>query len=80
MGAIIYPIFGMWMWGGGWLAHLGTALHLGHGAVDFAGSGVVHATGGWAALGSRCSSGRASGSSARTARRTRSPATTSATS
>ncbi len=50
MGAVIYPIYGMWMWGGGWLAHLGTSLHLGHGAVDFAGSGVVHATGGWAAL------------------------------
>ena len=40
----------MWVWGGGWLAHLGTSLDLGHGAVDFAGSGVVHATGGWAAL------------------------------
>jgi Amt family ammonium transporter len=51
MGAVIYPIYGMWMWGGGWLAHLGTGpLSLGHGAVDFAGSGVVHATGGWAAL------------------------------
>ena len=50
MGAIIYPIYGMWVWGGGWLAHLGSSLHLGHGAVDFAGSGVVHATGGWAAL------------------------------
>jgi ammonium transporter, Amt family len=51
MGAIIYPIYGQWMWGGGWLAHLGTGpLSLGHGAVDFAGSGVVHATGGWAAL------------------------------
>lgn len=50
MGAIIYPIYGNWLWGGGWLAHLGTSLHLGHGAVDFAGSGVVHATGGWAAL------------------------------
>jgi Amt family ammonium transporter len=50
MGAVIYPIYGMWMWGGGWLAKLGTSLHLGHGAVDFAGSGVVHATGGWAAL------------------------------
>ena len=51
IGAIIYPIYGMWMWGGGWLAHLGTGpLSLGHGAVDFAGSGVVHATGGWAAL------------------------------
>ena len=50
MGALIYPVFGMWMWGGGWLAHLGQSLHLGHGAVDFAGSGVVHATGGWVAL------------------------------
>jgi Amt family ammonium transporter len=50
IGAVIYPIYGNWMWGGGWLAHLGTSLHLGHGAVDFAGSGVVHATGGWVAL------------------------------
>src|SRR5690242_8455776 len=50
MGAVIYPIYGMWVWGGGWMAHLGTSLHLGHGAVDFAGSGVVHGTGGWAAL------------------------------
>src|SRR5262245_39107014 len=38
------------MWGGGWLAPLGQSMHLGHGAVDFAGSGVVHATGGWVAL------------------------------
>jgi len=50
MGAVIYPIYGMWVWGTGWMAHLGTSLHLGHGAVDFAGSGVVHGTGGWAAL------------------------------
>jgi len=51
MGALIYPVFGNWVWGGGWLSQLGNgALHLGHGAVDFAGSGVVHATGGWAAL------------------------------
>src|SRR4029079_10965784 len=50
MGAVIYPVYGMWIWGGGWMAHLGTSLHLGHGAVDFAGSGVVHGTGGWAAL------------------------------
>jgi Amt family ammonium transporter len=40
----------MWVWGGGWMAKLGTSLHLGHGAVDFAGSGVVHGTGGWIAL------------------------------
>ncbi len=50
MGAIIYPIYGNWVWGGGFLAKLGTSLHWGHGAVDFAGSGVVHATGGWTAL------------------------------
>jgi len=50
MGAIIYPIYGNWVWGGGWLSQLGHSLDLGHGAVDFAGSGVVHATGGWAAL------------------------------
>src|SRR5436305_14097258 len=50
MGAVIYPIYGNWVWGGGWMAHLGQTLHWGHGVVDFAGSGVVHATGGWAAL------------------------------
>jgi Amt family ammonium transporter len=50
LGGLIYPLFGNWVWGGGWLAHLGQTFHLGHGAVDFAGSGVVHATGGVAAL------------------------------
>ena len=50
MGAVIYPIYGMWVWGGGFLAHLGLSWHLGNGAVDFAGSGVVHATGGWSTL------------------------------
>jgi Amt family ammonium transporter len=50
MGALIYPVFGNWVWGGGWLAKLGVSWGLGHGAVDFAGSGVVHATGGWTAL------------------------------
>jgi Amt family ammonium transporter len=50
MGAIIYPIYGNWVWGGGFLAKLGSSMDWGHGAVDFAGSGVVHATGGWAAL------------------------------
>jgi Amt family ammonium transporter len=50
IGAVIYPVFGNWVWGGGWLAHLGQTFHLGHGAVDFAGSGVVHMTGGFAAL------------------------------
>ncbi len=49
-GAIYYPIFAAWTWGGGWLSQLGDSLHLGHGYVDFAGSGVVHAVGGVAAL------------------------------
>ncbi len=49
-GAIYYPIFGAWTWGGGWLAKLGSSAHLGFGYVDFAGSGVVHAVGGVAGL------------------------------
>jgi Amt family ammonium transporter len=43
---IVYPIFGNWAWGGGWLAQLGSKASLGHGYVDFAGSGVVHGVGG----------------------------------
>lgn len=39
---IIYPIFGSWTWGGGWLAGMGFS--------DFAGSTIVHSVGGWAAL------------------------------
>ena len=46
VGTIIYPIFGNWVWGGGWLAMLGQNFGLGHGHVDFAGSSVVHMTGG----------------------------------
>ena len=42
MCGVIYPISGHWVWGGGWLGRLGMQ--------DFAGSGVVHAVGGWAAL------------------------------
>lgn len=40
--ALIYPVVGHWIWGGGWAASLGM--------FDFAGSTVVHSTGGWAAL------------------------------
>lgn len=43
---LIYPVIGNWVWGGGWLANLGRSMGLGNGAVDFAGSGVVHMTGG----------------------------------
>jgi len=47
---VIYPIYANWVWGGGWLSKLGVNYHLGHGHVDFAGSSVVHLTGGVAAL------------------------------
>lgn len=46
----IYPVIGGWIWGGGWLANLGRTMGLGNGAVDFAGSGVVHMIGGSIAL------------------------------
>jgi len=42
MVAVLYPITGHWIWGGGWLAD--------RGMWDFAGSTVVHSVGGWAAL------------------------------
>jgi Amt family ammonium transporter len=42
MVALIYPVVGHWIWGGGWLAKFGM--------FDFAGSTVVHSVGGWAAL------------------------------
>jgi ammonium transporter, Amt family len=50
VGTIIYPIYGNWVWGGGWLAMLGKNFALGHGHCDFAGSSVVHMTGGVLAL------------------------------
>ena len=40
--AVVYPVVGAWTWGGGWLSGLGFQ--------DFAGSTIVHSTGGWAAL------------------------------
>jgi Amt family ammonium transporter len=43
MTALIYPYLGSWTWGGGWLSQLGF--------TDFAGSTIVHAVGGFAALG-----------------------------
>ena len=46
VGGFIYPVFANWSWGGGWLSALGTNAGLGSGYVDFAGSGVVHMTGG----------------------------------
>jgi Amt family ammonium transporter len=46
----LYPLFGNWVWGGGWLSTLGKNFGLGHGVVDFAGSAVVHSMGGMLAL------------------------------
>ena len=40
--SLIYPVVGAWTWGGGWLSEMGFQ--------DFAGSTIVHSTGGWAAL------------------------------
>jgi len=50
MSIILYPVFGNWAWGGGWLSQLGANFGLGNGYVDFAGSGVVHSVGGLCAL------------------------------
>lgn len=50
IGSVMYPIFGNWVWGGGWLSQLGVNFGLGHGHVDFAGSSVVHLQGGVIAL------------------------------
>jgi Amt family ammonium transporter len=50
IGTIMYPLFGNWVWGGGWLSQLGVNFGLGHGHCDFAGSSVVHMQGGVIAL------------------------------
>ncbi|MDP2729817.1 MAG: ammonium transporter [Dehalococcoidales bacterium] len=48
IGALVYPIYGHWVWGGGWLGSLEILGAVG--VKDFAGSGVVHMVGGLAAL------------------------------
>ncbi|MGE5603478.1 MAG: hypothetical protein ACM30E_10525, partial [Nitrososphaerales archaeon] len=50
MGALIYPVAGNWIWGGGWLANLGSNLGLAHGFVDAAGAGLVNVLGAAVAL------------------------------
>ena len=56
IGAVIYPLFGHWVWGGGWLG-TNAVTDMAHldviglpAAADYAGSGVVHAIGGFIAL------------------------------
>ena len=69
LSALIYPIQASWVWGGGWLAEMGFS--------DFAGSTLVHSTGGWAALAGAHRAGRAQGQiQARTGASTRCPART----
>jgi Amt family ammonium transporter len=46
IGTIMYPVFGNWVWGNGWLSQMGVNWGIGHGHVDFAGSSVVHMQGG----------------------------------
>ena len=50
IGALIYPLFANWVWGGGWLAEMGREFGLGHGVVDLAGAGVIHLAAGTLAL------------------------------
>lgn len=50
LAGVIYPIQGSWEWGGGWLNSEGFAATFGAEFSDFAGSTLVHSTGGWAAL------------------------------
>jgi ammonium transporter, Amt family len=42
IGAVIVPIYGSWVWGGGWIAQLGTGFGWGHGGIDYAGSSIIH--------------------------------------
>lgn len=51
LGIFFYPLAANWVWGGGWLQQFGLTSALGHGMVDFAGSGVVYLFGGFATLG-----------------------------
>jgi Amt family ammonium transporter len=46
----VYPVYGNWVWGGGWLSQLGSTVGLGHGFIDFAGSATIHALGGFFTL------------------------------
>jgi Amt family ammonium transporter len=45
-----YPLFAHWVWGGGWLAQLGSRFHLGYGFLDAGGAGTIQVMGGLSAL------------------------------
>ncbi|MEA5040723.1 MAG: ammonium transporter [Clostridiaceae bacterium] len=47
-GAVIYPVYGHWVWGGNYIGQSTLLAHLGF--MDYAGATVVHSTAGWIAL------------------------------
>jgi len=51
---LTYPLFAHWVWGGGWLAQLGTTFGLGSGMIDAGGSSAIQAAGGLTALAIAC--------------------------
>lgn len=50
LGAIVFPFFAHWIWGGGWLAQTGANFSLGAGFLDVGGAASVHVLGGLSAL------------------------------
>ena len=50
LAGFVYPIFAHWVWGGGWLAQLGSNFHLGSGFVDPGGAATIQMLGGLTAL------------------------------
>lgn len=50
LGVFIFPLFAHWVWGGGWLARLGTDFGAGAGFMDAGGASAVHVLGGLSAL------------------------------
>ncbi len=50
LSGLTYPLFAHWVWGGGWLAELGSHCALGHGFLDAGGSSTIQAVGGLTGL------------------------------
>ena len=50
LAAVTYPLFAHWVWGGGWLAQLGTNYGVGRGFVDGGGASTIQVVGGVSAL------------------------------
>jgi ammonium transporter, Amt family len=50
LAGLTYPLFAHWVWGGGWLAHLGVNYGLGRGFIDAGGSSTIQVVGGLTAL------------------------------